>query len=298
MKNWKRRLIILLSALVVAYLGACGYLWATQTQQIFDPCKEIHTDPGRMGMEYIDVRVPVTSDGEQIMLDGIWIPAETAESTNNAPSIIFLHGQDDTIGKNLEHNVRQLHALGYNVLQIDYRGYGNSFDSYTPSEKTVYEDAEAAWQFLIVDLGADPNLTFIYGHSLGGAIAIELAMHHPEAAGLIVESTFTSIIDMVKYRQPILTRLLPMKMLIRHQFDSKNKIGNLQLPVLLIHGRADAKVPYMMSQQLYELAPEPKDRLIIKGGEHANSASIDAVDYKAKVATFVGKHLTKTGADD
>lgn len=292
MRIWKRRLIILGSALAAAYLAACGYLLITQTRTIFDPCAEVFQDPKAMGMDYEKVRVPVTSDGEQIMLDGIWIPAEAGEPTNKAPSILHLHGQDDTIGKNLEHSVRQLHALGYNVLQVDYRGYGESFDNYRPSEKTVYEDAEAAWQFLLTDRGADPDRTFIYGHSLGGAVAIELAIHHPDdAAGLIVESAFTSIIDMSHHRYPILTRLLPMRLLIHHPFNSKDKIRNLRLPILLIHGHEDQKIPYQMTEELFDLAPEPKELLPIVGGEHANCASVGSVAYGAKVSAFVKEHI-------
>jgi alpha-beta hydrolase superfamily lysophospholipase len=287
MKNWKRRLIILLSTLAAVYLAACGYLWSTQTQAIFDPCGDVFQEPKSMGMHCEKVRVPVTSDGEQIMLDGIWIPAATGDPTK-APSILHLHGQDDTVGKNLEHSFRQLNALGYNVFQVDYRGYGASFDTYTPSEKTVCEDAEAAWQFLITDRGADPSRTFIYGHSLGGAVAIELAIHHPDdAAGLIVESPFTSINYVSHERHPILTRLLPMNLLIRHPFNSKGKIGNLQMPVLLIHGKEDVKIKPWMTEELYELAPEPKELLMIAGGEHTNCASVGSVDYKAKVSAFV-----------
>ena len=85
--------------------------------------------------------------------------------------------------------------MGFSVLIVDYRGYGKSGGGF-PSEGQVYEDAETAWTYLIRELHADPGHAFIYGHSLGGAIAIELGLHHPEAAGLILESTFTSIADM------------------------------------------------------------------------------------------------------
>lgn len=251
-----------------------------------------------MGMDYDPVAIPVTSDGKQITLDGIWIPAKTGEAINKVPSILHLHGQDDTIGKNLEHNVRQLNALGYNVLQVDYRGYGESFDTYKPSERTVYEDTEAAWQFLINDLGADPNRTFIYGHSLGGAIAIELAIDHPDgAAGLIVESTFTSIADMSKERYAGAPALLPIDLLIRHPFNSKDKIGNLRMPVLLIHGDGDEKIPSKMSEELFDLAPEPKQLLLIEGRKHANSASIGSVEYKATVSEFVERYIRSTATE-
>ena len=292
MKNWLRRLIQFAAALAVAYLAACVYLFAVQTQKIFDPTPDILTNPGRMGMDYEDVKIPLTSDGEQIQLDAIWIPAAGDTPAAETPSVLYLHGQDDTVGKNLEHGIRQLHALGYHVLKVDYRGYGKSYHDHKPSERSVYEDAEAAWQFLITDRGASAGRSIIYGHSLGGAIAIELASRdHVDAAALIVESTFTSINQMSQERFGGLPGILPMDLLIRHRFDSENKVGQLDLPILLIHGKADAKIPYTMSEELYWLAPDPKELMLIDGGEHANSASIASVDFKARVSAFVEKYL-------
>jgi len=130
----------------------------------------------------------------------------------------------------------------------------------------------------------DLKRIFIYGHSIGGAIAIDLASRHPDAAGLIAEATFTSIFDMalLKYRY----RLLPMGMIVDQKFDSLNKVGRLKIPVLFMHGTEDALVPSEMSRRLYEKTSSPKRLKYIKGGGHNNSASIGGEDYLRSIREF------------
>src|SRR2546422_4299392 len=99
-----------------------------------------------------------------------------------------LHGNDGNVSTSMG-EIAPLRELGYAVFMPDYRGYGESEGPF-PSEKTVYEDAEAAWIYLVDQRGIRPAKLYIYGHSLGGAIAIELALHHPEAAGLILRRSF------------------------------------------------------------------------------------------------------------
>jgi alpha-beta hydrolase superfamily lysophospholipase len=295
MRSRKRRISILVGILVVSYLAVCVYFWATQVNKVLAPLGKIPTDPGRMGMAYERVEVPVGGGGVQAMLDGFWVPASNAD----APAFLYLHGQDATIGKNLEHTQR-LNQLGYHVLVVDYRGFGRSYGETKPSEAKVYQDAEAAWKYLTGNRGFEPHRVFIFGHSLGGAVAIELATRHPEAAGVIVESTFTSVLDMSKLRYYGALRLLPMDFLLHQRFDSHSKIGTLKIPILLMHGRDDAKVPLTMTERLYAAAPEPKELLLIAGGGHANSGSIGWVEYRETLTGFVGEHLKRAedSADD
>src|SRR3989454_11049701 len=152
----------------------------------------------------------------------------------------------------------------------DYRGYGESEGPF-PSEKTVYEDADAAWISLVDQRGIRPARPYIYGHSLGGAIAIELAAHHPEAAGLIVESSFPSIREMPKLRKQY--ALLPMQ-LLSQRFDSIQKVSKLRLPVLYIHGTTDEVVPYAMGEQLFRASGGRKRFIAIGGGLHNNNAAV------------------------
>ncbi len=282
--RWKRWLVGLVALLTLLYAGACFYFWATQDQKIFAPLKKIATDPDRMGLLYTAAQVPVSTSGQPDLLDGYWVPAE-ADNEDTAPVVLYLHGQDANIGKNLEHTYR-LHQLGCHVLVIDYRGYGKSFGDFSPSESSVYEDAEAAWQYLTVKRGFAPERIVILGHSLGGAVAIELATRHDHAGGLIVEGAFTSVQDMGRQRFPI-TRLLPIRQLLNHRFESLSKMRDVSIPVLVIHGTDDPKIPWQMGKQLFDAARAPKQWLLVDGGGHANCGSIGLVEYNQAVTKFL-----------
>jgi fermentation-respiration switch protein FrsA (DUF1100 family) len=280
MTNWTRRLSIGAVVIALLYVAACGYMWATQVEHVFEPTPVFQTTPDRLGMKFEELRIPVGSGADKSELYGWWVPAEEA----NTPTFLYLHGNFRNIGNNLEHTQR-LHNLGYNVLLVDYRGYGKSAGS-KPSEAKVYEDAEAAWQYLLKQRGVKPQQAFIYGHSLGGGIAIDLAVHHPEAAGLITESTITSMVDMGKLEYGY----LPIDWLINQRFESLEKVSLLRIPVLFIHGTWDKKIPYQMAQQLYAAAPQPKTLTLIEGGEHNNTGTIGWIEYRNAVMAFVKQY--------
>lgn len=263
-------------AAAMSYLAACGYMWSSQTQQVFEPSPEIQTTPARLGMNFEELRIPVGA----AELHGWWIPAEQP----GAVTMLYFHGNYRNISHNLDH-ARRLHDLGYNVMLADYRGYGKSSGG-PPSEAKVYEDAEAAWQYMLKVRGIHPRRAFIYGHSLGGAVAIDLATRHPDAAGLITESTFTSMQAMGELEYGY----LPVGALLNQRFDSLQKIPTLKLPVLLIHGTWDQRVPVAMAQQLYAAAPQPKTLTLIEGGEHSNSGMVGWVEYRDAVSAFVGRY--------
>lgn len=279
-KPWLRRFTTGLLLLGGAYLAACVYLWDTQIEHVFEPSPLIQTTPERLGMRYDAIRIPVGNGAERGELQGWWVPS----AQQNAPVFLYLHGNYRNIGNNLEHTKR-LHDLGYNVFLIDYRGFGLSTGG-TPNETKVYEDAEAAWQYLRTVRGLLPAQIFIYGHSLGGAIAIELASNHGDAAGLVTESTFTSMQAMGELQYGF----LPVGFLLHQRFDSIRKVPQLQLPVLFIHGTWDQRVPVAMARQLYAAAPQAKTLLLIEGGEHNNSGAVDWVAYRSAVTAFVHQH--------
>jgi fermentation-respiration switch protein FrsA (DUF1100 family) len=266
---------------VLCYLAVCAYMWDTQRQHIFEPSPLLQTTPDRLGMKYEEVHIPSGSGAERGELDAWWIPADRAD----APILLYLHGNDKNIGgSNDMENAGRMHALGYGLLLVDYRGYGRSAGG-EPSEAKIYEDAEAAWNYLLKQFGA-PQRTFIYGHSLGGAIAIELAIHHPEAGGLIAESTFTSMSEIGRREYGY----LPVDWLLNQRFDSLDKVAKLKIPVLFIHGTWDQRVPWQMSRQLFDRAPQPKFLMLIEGGEHGNSGSIAWVEYRDALNAFVRKY--------
>ena len=241
----KRRppILILLSLaalLIAGYGGASWYLWAKQRELIFFPSREVQRTPGALQLQYEEVWLPVPGS-ESTSMNGWWLRSDDPV----APALLYLHGNDLNIAGNIKH-IASLRGMGFSVLIVDYRGYGKSGGGF-PSEGQVYEDAATAWNYLIRDLHADPGRAFIYGHSLGGAVAIELGLRHPEAAGLILESTFTSIPDMAK----LTYWMFPTDWLLNQRFDALAKIPLLRLPVLFIHGTADAEVPYTMSERLF-----------------------------------------------
>jgi uncharacterized protein len=274
------RLGFLAAILLLAYMGGCVYMWDTQKQHIYLPEQAYQTTPDRDGMRYEEVRILYGSGTGHGELFGWWIPGASASS----PALLYLHGNARNISLNVEHAAR-LHSMGYGLLLVDYRGYGKSGGG-EPDEKKIYEDAEAAWNYLLGQLRQPPQRAFIYGHSLGGAVAIDLAVRHPEAAGLITESTFTSMMDMGKRDYPY----LPVDLLLNQRFDSIDKVGKLKIPVLFIHGTWDSKAPWQMSQRLFDAAPHPKVLKLIEGGEHNNSGGIASVEYREAVTTFVQQY--------
>ena len=280
-KNRKHTRIIIIAAinLIFVYLLACTYLWARQGHFIFMPRREIKKTPAFHQLPYEDIYVSVESpEGQVERIHGWWIPTQTPSDK----TLLYLHGSALNIGANVDH-ARRFHDLGFNVFILSYRGYGLS-DGEFPSESKVYADAEAGWKYLVNQKRIDSKQIFIYGHSIGGAIGIELALRQPNAAGLIVEATFTSIYDMAKLKYRY--RLLPMGLIVRQKFDSLKKVRRLKMPVLYMHGTEDILVPSEMSRRLYEKTSSPKRLKFIIGGGHNNSAAVGGENYLRSIREF------------
>ncbi len=268
--------------IAIAYLAACIYLLRQQARFIFFPSSVIETTPKAFNLNYQEVWLPVTTaSGKVEKIHGWWIPA----STTNAKTLLYLHGNGANIGANVAH-AHRFHQMGFAVLIIDYRGYGLSEGSF-PSEESVYQDAKTAWDYLVTQRQIQPNNIILYGHSLGGAIAIDLATQHPEAGGLIVDSSFTSIEDVVNTRGQF--RLFPVELILNQRFESIKKIKLLQMPVLFIHGTDDSVIPISMSKQLYAAAPKPKQLFIVPNAGHNNTAKIAGLKYFETVKKFVSQ---------
>jgi hypothetical protein len=168
---------------------------------------------------------------------------------------------------------------------IDYRGYGQSEGEF-PSEARLYEDAEVAWNYLTQTRTIDPSQIVIYGESLGGAVALNLAVKHPTAGGLVLQSTFTSMAEVVK--QIDWLRWFPIDLLLTQRFDSLDKMRSLQVPVLILHGGTDNVVPPQLSQHLYEAAIVPKRLLLIPGKGHFSIYQAGTYSYLRAIEQFVG----------
>jgi pimeloyl-ACP methyl ester carboxylesterase len=256
------------------------YIWVQQKHFVFMPQRELKQTPADFHLAFEDLYLQIRSDSGRVeRMHCWWIPTDQPSDR----CLIYLHGSGLNIGANVSH-ARRFKELGFSVLLISYRGYGQS-DGNFPTEAQVYVDAEAAWYYLVKQKGIEPGDIFIYGHSLGGAVAINLAISHPEAKGLIVEATFTSIADMG--RRFKLYRLLPIDLIIHQRFDSIKKVNQLQVPVLYIHGTDDSIVPPQMSRELYKRTTSPKQLILIPGGGHNNSASVGGDMYLQAVRSFV-----------
>lgn len=264
----------------VTYVAFCLLLFFQQTRLIFLPSSVIEKTPELYNLPYEEVWLPVTVNrGKVEHIHGWWIKAKES----HPKVLLYLHGNGINIGANVAHASR-FYQLGFSVLLIDYRGYGRSEGSF-PNEMRVYQDSLTAWNYLVKQKQISPSQIFIYGHSLGGAIAIDLAVKHPEAAGLIVESSFTSMREIVAYRNWFW--MFPVDLILTQRFESIQKLPKLKIPVLFIHGTADLSLPSFMSQKLYATAPEPKKLILVPGAGHNNVAEVAGMEYLHWVDSFV-----------
>jgi fermentation-respiration switch protein FrsA (DUF1100 family) len=232
--------------------------------------------------------LPIDHDGRTQRIHAWWWPAAAA----GAPAVLYLHGSRWNL-TGQAFRIEELHDFGFSVLAIDYRGFGKS-DGKLPSEQTVYEDARVAWRRL-TELQPDPARRFIYGHSLGGAVAIDLAARLSDKAakdgepsparGLIVESTFTTLADVAAALTP---PWLPVRLLLSEKFDSLSKIRDVRMPVLFVHGTRDDFVPSRFSRELYAAASEPKALLLVDGATHNNCMRVGSSQYRSTLKALFG----------
>ena len=250
-----------------------------ERHQMYYPIRDLEATPDLAGMDYEEVEA-TAEDG--VRIHGWWIPASAGRAT-----VLFCHGNAGNISHRLE-SIAVFRRLGMNVLIFDYRGYGRSEGS--PDERGTYRDAEAAYRYLREDLGIRAERIVIFGRSLGGAVAIELARSinaeasSPQAAGLIAEATFTSAVEMGKLIYPF----LPVGLLVRNKYDSISKVGRLGLPILFIHSPEDDLVPYEHGLALFRAAAEPKEFLRITGG-HGDGFLAAGPAYEEGLDSFLRK---------
>ena len=279
--RWKRIVAIAVAALLLAYFAGAAAIYHYEPRLIFVPMKAVTDTPANHGAQFQPIRIPI---GRDDTLTAWWVPGEPkVANPTHVKALLYLHGNYGNVGDNAAHAAR-LSRYGVNVLIPDYRGFGDSSGPF-PSESRVYEDAETAWQWLLREKHYSPSDIVIYGHSLGGAIAIELASRHPDAAGLIVESSFTSVVEMARLNPKF--RIWPMDWLVTQRFNSISRVGSLGMPALFIHGGSDHVVPVFMAQRMYDRAPGPKSLVIIPGGGHDNCAVVGGEQYVAAVKEFL-----------
>jgi len=281
--------LTLLAVGAIAYFCACLFLFLRQTRFIFFPSRLISMTPDDVGLSYQDIELQIsTPSGKIETVHCWWIPSET---NPNQKVIIDLHGNRNTIEGNIGY-AEQFHEMGLSVLLVEYRGYGRSTNRF-PSEKTVYQDVEAAWNYLVNERQINPHNIYVFGHSLGGAITINLALKHTEIAGLIIESSFTNIREMIDYKKKYW--MFPINLILTQKFDSLAKISALKMPILLTHGTEDELIPKTMSEDLFNAAIEPKQLLIVAGAGHNNVRQVGGKQYWETVQQFLTLQSQKPG---
>jgi len=198
-------------------------------------------------------------------LHGWYVPHDRPQAV-----VLFAHGN----GGNLSHRsdlLRALHDRAVTVLAFDYRGYGRSEGS--PSEAGVLADARAARTWLAKRTNLHEKDLVLHGESLGGAVVVHLASADG-ARALILENTFSSLLDVVAFHYP----WLPAKYLIRSRFDSAAEISRYHGPLLQVHGDADTIIPIELGRRLFAAANEPKQFVVVPGKDHNDPRS--AVFYR------------------
>lgn len=266
-----RALLTLVGLAALVYALAALLLWRYQSRFVFypnQPTRVIEATPADVGLRFEDVVITTEDD---IDLHGWWVPGAQREA------ILFLHGNAGNISHRLQ-SLRLLNALGVGVLIIDYRGYGRSAGE--PSEQGTYRDALAAWRHLIEERGLQAGEIIVYGRSLGGAVAAELATV-VDPAGAILESTFTSIPDMAQHAFPWLPASLA-----RIRYDTLSKVGRISCPLLILHSPEDEVIPYQHSQRL-AAAATASVRFVTLRGAHNDAFLVTGDDYAAALRAFI-----------
>jgi hypothetical protein len=248
-----------------------GLRWFERANLYF-PSRSLAADPGLLGLPFEDLRLTAA--------DGVSIHAWFVPLKEGSPVALFCHGNAGNISGRLD-KLLVLRRAGAAALFFDYRGYGRS--SGRPDEQGTYQDAEAAYLWLTQVRGVPPGSIFIHGESLGGAVALELALRR-KAAGLVLESTFTSVVEMCRHVFPF----LPAGLLVRFRYDTLSKIPRLPCPLLLMHGPADDLVPFSMGRSLFAAAPEPKTFVELRGG-HNDGFLESGPAYERAIAGFISR---------
>jgi fermentation-respiration switch protein FrsA (DUF1100 family) len=271
-----RRLII---ALIVVILFWSLITMIFEKQFIFFP------DKYPAGRYYESVRIPDLADCWIQTEDGIKIHGWFAPADSAIATLIIAHGN----AGNISHRIDVIYALqknGFNVLMFDYRGYGRSEGS--PDEEGIYKDGRAAFDYACNLPQVDSRRIILWGTSIGGAVAVDVAIHR-KAAGLILESAFTSAKDMAATHYPFMAS----RFLLRTGLNSIDKMPAINVPLLIIHGTRDGIAPIRLGRELFAAANEPKEFYEIAGADHNDTYFIGGADYFQRVRKFSKDIITK-----
>jgi len=287
-RRWITFLLALaLAVLVPLGLSGCATLDEKQREWVFQPSKQSWWggNTAAEGMQDVWIEFDSRESGKPVRLHGLWLPQPRAD----APLLLYLHGARWDV-RGSAFRMRRMHELGFAVLGIDYRGFGQSTDT-LPSESMAYEDARAAWGWLAQQNPGAPR--YVFGHSLGSAIAVHLGASVDDESGVLVEGAFTSVPDVVSSFK---WGWLPVGPLITQRFDAGARVDQLGSPLLVVHGSDDRLIQPQLGRALYERALQPKRFVLVEGGSHHNTNSIGQAQYRAALADLFGLQPAADGA--
>jgi len=258
-------LIIILGTIIFKF-----YFIFLEQKSLYHPYKEIPETPANLGIAYEEINFKTEDDK---LLNGWFVPAKDAKVT-----VLYCHGNAGNIYHRL-HKVKFFHEMGINFFIFDYRGYGKSIGK--PSEKGLYKDAQAAYDYIISRSDVDRNKIVVYGKSLGGPVAADLCLHRKVSA-LILEGSFAS----VALRAQQLYPFLPMKLLITQKYDAMAKVKDIHIPKLIAHAKQDEVISFRHGEILFKSAAEPKQFLSFDGG-HNDDVYVTSVAYRENLQKFL-----------
>ena len=248
-------------------------MWATLVDSlVYFPDRELYGDPADVGLAFTDLTVP-TEDGER--LHAWWIPTRATLARGH---VLFFHGNAGNVSHRLEH-AQALTAAGLDVLLLDYRGYGRSTGR--PSEEGLHRDARGARAALLAGGQVDPARLVYMGESLGGAVALRLAVEVPPLA-CVLQSTFTSLREVARQHYPA-----ALSALAGDAYPNLERIGRLRAPVLIVHGEVDEIVPVEHGSALFAAAPEPRRLHVVPGAGHNDLVETMGPSYGTEVAAWL-----------
>lgn len=251
----------LLIVVSIGYVGAVAAMFFAQRSFLFPIPTAVRTSPQAAGFPEAEEHVLTTADGEKVI---VWhVPARPGR-----PVILYFHGNGDFLA-GFFGRFRDLIADGTGVVALSYRGYAGS--SGQPSERGLLQDAATAYAFTTERYSA--NRIVVWGFSLGTGVAVALAARQP-IGKLILEAPYTSTVDVAAS----LFWFMPVRLVMRDQFRSDERIARVQVPLLVMHGSNDPAIPIVFGERLFALAPEPKQFVRFPGGGHENLGNFGAIE--------------------
>lgn len=262
------------------YIAVCVVVWAMQDRITFPAPRSPLPDPARTigSGERIELRM---RDGTRLV--GWYVPAaeqrgEGRHRAARSPGLLWFYGNGETIG-GIWPVIRDFQPTNAALLVVDYPGYGASEGR--TSEAGIYETGDLAYSALASHPDVDPRRVYVYGRSLGSAVATHVAATH-DVAGLILESPFTSARAMAARHYAIFPRFL-----VRLGLDNIGRMPSIHCPSLVFHGTADMLVPMKMGREVAAAAGGPVEFVMIEGAAHNDTYDLGGKAYKEKLASFV-----------